>query len=315
MSGAMKSRQSTGSHFGHWRAHHVREAKASLQRLAAMPLATLLTLLVIALALALPASLYLLLDNARSLAAGWSGQAQISLYLRQDLAPTLQTGLQGELARRADIADVRLITPSQALDEFRRLSGYGDVLDQLDSNPLPAVLVVTPADVSPAAVTRLRNGLATLPEVEGADIDLAWVQRLAAILELGQRLLWAMAGALGATVLLVIGNTIRLGIEARKEEVSILSLLGATNSFVRRPFLYTGFWTGLLGGLLACLAVAAFFWWLQGPVQDLARLYQSPFRLQGPSSWDLLTLLVTSALLGILGAWLAVGRHLRAIAP
>lgn len=315
MSGARKSRQNAGSQLAHWRAHHAREAKASLQRLAATPLATLLTLLVIALALALPASLYLLLENARGLAAGWSGQAQISLYLRQDLAPARQSGLHGEVAQRPDVAAARLITPAQALDEFRRLSGYGDVLNLLDSNPLPAVVVVTPADVSPAAVTGLRDSLATLPEVEGADIDLAWVQRLAAILELGQRLLWAVAGALGATVLLVIGNTIRLGIEARKEEVSILSLLGATDAFVRRPFLYTGFWTGLLGGLLACLAVALFFWWLQGPAQELARLYQSPFRLQGPGPATLLALLGSSALLGILGAGLAVGRHLRAMAP
>ncbi|MDF3031597.1 MAG: ftsX [Moraxellaceae bacterium] len=315
MSGAAKSRPDTGSRLAHWRAHHAREARASLLRLAAAPLATLLTLLVIALALALPTSLYLMLDNARSLVSGWGGQAQISLYLRQDLAPARQASLQAELARRPDVAQARLITPSQALDEFRQLSGYGDVLNLLDSNPLPAVIVVTPAEASPGPVTRLRDSLAVLPEVEGADIDLAWVQRLSAILELGQRLLWALAGALGATVLLVIGNTIRLGIEARKEEVSILSLLGATDAFVRRPFLYTGFWTGLLGGLLACLAVTLFFWWLQGPVRELAQLYQSPFHLEGPGLPDLLALLLLSALLGILGAWLAVGRHLRALAP
>ncbi|MFZ5561686.1 MAG: permease-like cell division protein FtsX [Pseudomonadota bacterium] len=315
MSGAEKSRQSLGSRLAHWRAHHGREARASLGRLLATPLATLLTLMVIALALALPASLYLLLDNARGLVAGWSGQAQVSLYLHQDLAAERQRGLQAELARRQDIAQARLITPAQALEEFRQLSGYGDVLNMLDSNPLPAVIVVTPADVGPEAVRRLRDALATLPEVAGADIDLAWLQRLAALLELGQRLLWALGGALGATVLLVIGNTIRLGIEARREEISILSLLGATDAFVRRPFLYSGFWTGLLGGLLACIAMILFFWWLQAPVQELARLYQSPFQLAGPGPLDLLGLLLASALLGILGAWIAVGRHLRALAP
>jgi len=247
--------------------------------------------------------------------AGWSGQAQISLYLHQDLGAERQRGLQAELGRRQDIAQARLITPAQALEEFRQLSGYGDVLNMLDSNPLPAVIVVTPADVGPEAVRRLRDALATLPEVAGADIDLAWLQRLTALLELGQRLLWALAGALGATVLLVIGNTIRLGIEARREEISILSLLGATDAFVRRPFLYSGFWTGLLGGLLACIAVILFFWWLQAPVQELARLYQSPFQLAGPGPLDLLGLLLASALLGILGAWIAVSRHLRALAP
>ncbi|MCC2638992.1 MAG: cell division protein [Moraxellaceae bacterium] len=312
---ASKSRHTLGSRLGHWRAHHAREARASLRRLAAAPLSTLLTLLVVALALALPASLYQLLDNARQLTVGWGGQAQISLYLRMEVpAPRLEP-LRAELAAQADIADARLITPARALDEFRTLSGYGEALDLLDSNPLPAVIVITPADIRPAAVQALRDRLVTLPEAEAADIDLAWVQRLAALLEFGQRLLWALAGALAATVLLVIGNTIRLGIEARKDEVNILGLLGATSAFIRRPFLYTGLWTGLFGGILACVAVAAFFFWLQAPVAELAQLYQSDFRLEGPGASGYLGLLGLSALLGILGAWLAVGRHLRALAP
>lgn len=313
MSSAQKSRQSLGSRLTHWREHHQREARASLQRLGSSPGATLMTLLAVALALSLPASLYLLLGNAQQLTAGWSGQAQISLYLRQDLAPTGQSSLQNALTQRPDVARTRLITPAQALDEFRALSGYGEAIDVLGSNPLPPVIVVTPADVSPPAVKRLRDELAGLAEVDSADIDLAWLQRLAAILEFGKRLLLALAGALAATVLLVIGNTIRLEIEARREEVHILSLLGATNAFVRRPFLYTGFWTGLLGGVLAGLAVTAFFLWLDAPAQELARLYQSAFQLQGPGPLAYLVLLGLSSLLGILGAWLAVGRHLRSL--
>ncbi len=312
---ASKSRHTLASRLGHWRAHHAREARASLRRLAGAPLSTLLTLLVVALALALPASLYQLLDNARQLTVGWGGQAQISLYLRMEIPAHRLEPLRAELAARPDIAEARLITPAHALDEFRALSGYGEALDLLDSNPLPAVIVITPANIRPAAVQALRDSLVTLPEAQAADIDLAWVQRLAALLELGQRLLWALAGALAATVLLVIGNTIRLGIEARKDEVNILGLLGATNAFIRRPFLYSGFWTGLFGGILACVAVAAFFFWLQGPVVELARLYQSDFRLEGPGAGGYLGLLALSALLGILGAWLAVGRHLRALAP
>ena len=312
---ARKSEHTLQSRLAHWRAHHRREARASLARMAATPFATLLTLLVVALALALPASLYQLLGNARSLTAGWGGQAQISVYLRQDVpAPRLEP-LRASLAARADIKTARLITPTAALDEFRALSGYGEALDLLESNPLPAVIVISPADIGPEAVKRLRDSLITLPEAEAADIDLAWVQRLAAMLELGQRLLWALAGALAATVLLVIGNTIRLGIEARKDEISVLALLGATNAFIRRPFLYTGFWTGLFGGLLACLAVAGFFFWLSGPVQELARLYQSPFTLQGPGLAGYAGLLALSALLGVLGATLAVSRHLRQLEP
>lgn len=315
MSGAERSRQNAASTFGHWRAHHARESRDSLRRLAATPLSTLMTLLVVGLALALPTALFTLLGDARQLAGSWDGQAQISVYLHTGLAAADQQQLQAQLGARPDVARVRLVTPAQALDEFRRLSGYGDVLSLLDSNPLPPVLILQPADTTPTAVRRLRDELAARPEVEAADIDLAWVQRLAAILALGQRLLLGLAGALVATVLLVIGNTIRLGFESRREEVRVLKLLGATDAFVRRPFLYAGLWTGLAGGLLACLAVAGFLFWLDGPVTDLARLYGSSFRLGNLPMLTAAGLLAGSALLGILGAWLAVGRLLRAMEP
>lgn len=315
MSGAEKSRQSTATVLAHWRAHHGREARDSFRRLALAPVSTLMTLLVVALALALPASLYMLLGNAERLTSGWEGKAQISLYLHANLSADRQTSLRTQLAGENGVAAARLITPTQALDEFRTLSGYGEVLNLLDSNPLPPVIVVTPRDIHPDAVKALRDRLAGQPEVDGADIDLAWVQRLAAILEFGQRLMLALAGALAATVLLVIGNTIRLSFESRREEVRVLKLLGATDAFVRRPFLYAGFWTGLLGGVLACVTVALLFLWLQGPVAELARLYNSPFTLSGLDAGLLLVLLAASVLLGILGAWLAVGRHLRAMEP
>lgn len=315
MSGAQKSRRSLSATLSHWRAHHVREAGDSLRRLAITPIATLMTLLVVALALSLPASLYLLLDNAERLVGNWDGQAQLSLYLHDNLSAERQTSLRSQLAGRDDVAQARLITPADALEEFRNLSGYGEVLNLLEGNPLPAVIVVTPADISPTAVKRLRDQFAELPEVEGADIDLAWVQRLAAILELGQRLLLALAFALGATVLLVIGNTIRLGFESRRDEVLVLKLLGATDAFVRRPFLYAGLWTGLLGGLLACLAVVLLFLWLAPPSHELASLYGSSFMLSGLNVSTAIGMLASSTLLGTLGAWLAVGRLLRAMEP
>ena len=315
MIGAEKNRQNLASKLAHWRAHHAREAHDSLHRLRDAPWSTLMTLLVVALALALPASLYLLLGNAERLTLGWEGKAQISLYLRGDLPANRQTSLYAQLEHTKGIAHARLITPEQALNEFRQLSNYGEALKLLDSNPLPPVIVVTPADIKPAAVKKLRDSLAALPGVDAADIDLAWVQRLAAILEIGRRLLLALALALGATVLLVIGNTIRLSFESRKEEIQVLNLLGATDAFVRRPFLYTGLWTGLFGGLLACFAVALFFWWLRGPTLELAQLYGSSFVLSGLDIGSFLLLIVSSTLLGILGAWLAVGRHLREMAP
>ncbi|MDI1301456.1 MAG: permease-like cell division protein FtsX [bacterium] len=315
MSGARKSRPTTASILAHWRAHHGREARDSLRRFASTPVSATLTVLVVALALSLPVSLLLLLGNAGRLTTSWDGQAQVSLYLRSDVSTEKQNALQKELGARKEVSRARLITPALALDEFRQLSGYGEALNLLDSNPLPAVIVIQPADIRPDSVKQLRDALAGLPEVEAADIDLAWVQRLAAILKVGQRLLLALAGALAATVLLVIGNTIRLDFESRKEEVQVLKLLGATDAFVRRPFLYSGLWTGLAGGLLACLMVAAFFLWLDGPVSELAKLYSSTFRLNGLNALDVLVLLAASTLLGISGAWLAVNRHLKAMEP
>ncbi|MFP5430701.1 MAG: permease-like cell division protein FtsX [Gammaproteobacteria bacterium] len=312
-SGARKPRQNAATMLAHWRAHHAREASASLKRLLATPIATTMTMLVVALALALPASFSLLLDNARHLVARWDGQAQISLYLRQDLALPAQQALFTRLEARRDIARAKMITPAQALEEFRALSGYGETLNLLNENPLPPVIVVWPSDTGTKAVSGLRDALAARPEVEGADIDLAWVQRLNALLELGERLLLALALALGATVLLVVGNTIRLGFESRRDEVRVLSLLGATDAFVRRPFLYNGLWTGLAGGILASVVVALVFWWLQSPARELATLYQSTFTLQMPGLGTILVLVAGSALLGLAGAWLAVTQLLRAM--
>ncbi|HQV42148.1 MAG: permease-like cell division protein FtsX [Moraxellaceae bacterium] len=311
--GAQKPRQNASTMFAHWRAHHSRESRASLKRLLAAPVATTMTMLVVALALALPASFSLLLDNARHLVARWDGQAQISLYLRQDLPLPAQQELFTRLEARRDIARAKMITPAQALEEFRTLSGYGETLNLLNENPLPPVIVVWPSDTGTKAVSGLRDALAAVPEVEGADIDLAWVQRLNVLLELGERLLLALALALGATVLLVVGNTIRLGFESRRDEVKVLSLLGATNSFIRRPFLYNGLWTGLAGGILATGVVTLVFWWLHVPAETLASLYQSSFALQGPGIGTIIVLVLGSALLGLAGAWLAVTQLLRSM--
>lgn len=313
MKGAFKSHFTIATKLAHWRAHHKREMTASLQRMMASPLSTLLTLMVIALALALPASLYLLLSDAEQLTGRWEGQARISLYLQEATPAAEQSALRTQLSNHTGVAEARLVSPAEALDEFRTLSGYGDVLNMLESNPLPPVIVILPYDTSTKAVEALRNELAKLPAVASADIDLAWVQRLAAILELGRRLMLALALALSSTVLLVIGNTIRLSFESRRDEVQVLRLLGATSAFVRRPFLYTGFWTGLFGGVLACLAVLLFFFWLTPPVQELAQLYNSPFHLGGLSFAAAFSLVITSVLLGITGSWLAVSRLMHAL--
>lgn len=310
-----KQQSSSGSQFTHWRQHHTQEALSSLKRMGKTPVATLLSIMVIAIALALPAGLAKLLSDVRGMVGNWQGNAQISLYLKKDLAPAQQASLQQQVQGKAGVKRVELITPAQALADFKANSGYGEAVDLLGSNPLPAVLVVYPQDSSPKQVETLKTGLGGLDGVDSVELDMAWVERLSAILEVGNRLLVAVSAALALAVLLVVGNTIRLNIESRRDEIRIVKLLGASNAFVRRPFLYMGFWSGLFGGLIALLAIALFIGWLNEPVDELARLYSSKLHLSGLGLGDVISLLAFSTALGLIGAAVAVARHLRQLEP
>jgi len=276
-----------------------------------------MTWLVIGIAMALPTGLFVALGNIEAISGGWDGAAQMSLFIDKSVSEPEAKTLADELRRREDVDEVVFISSEQALAEFQELSGFGDVLQNLDSNPLPSVILVRPGQRGDGAVLseELFNELRDLPQVAEAVLDLQWVQRLYAIMDLGRRLTLALAGLLSLGVLLVIGNTIRLAIEGRRDEIVIVKLVGATNAFVRRPFLYTGLWYGLGGGLTAWIIIGISLLWLRSPVAQLAGLYQSDFDLQGLGVAASLLLWTISAGLGLLGAWLAVGRHLGAIEP
>ena len=293
--------------------HHRASARDAAQRLAGNWVTGLMTVLVIAVALSLPATLYLVLDNVRALAGHVEGQAQVSLFLAMDVDAPAQRALAERISKRPDVARVEVISREAALAEFRAQSGYADVLASLDGNPLPGVLVVLPAAVGEAAV--LRDALAAERGVEIAQLDTAWLQKLAAMLAIGERLAEALAIAFALVVLLVVVNSIRLAIEARREEILVVKLVGATDAFVRRPFLYTGLWFGLAGGLTAALLVALLAWWIAAPVATLVSLYGSSFVLAGLGLAGSLALVGTGTLLGLLGAWIAVARHLREVEP
>jgi len=293
--------------------HHRVSAVDALQRMRRNWLTGLMTVLVIAVALSLPAVLYVVLDNLRALSGHVDGQARISLFLRMDVDERAQRDLAARLAEREGIARVEVITREQALAEFRAQSGYGDLLDALDGNPLPGVVVVQPARVEDAQA--LHEVLAKEPAVELAQLDSAWLQKLAAMLTIGGRMAQALAVAFALAVLLVVVNTIRLAIESRREEILVVKLVGATDAFVRRPFLYSGLWFGLAGGLVAVLLVAGLVLWVEAPVAALVSLYGSSFALAGLGAAGSLALAAAGAGLGLLGAWLAVMRHLREIEP
>jgi len=295
---------------------HAQVLIASLGRLYRNPMSTLMTAAVIGIALALPATLLVALNNLQRLSGGWNGAASISVFLKQTVSDGQAADLASRVGAWAGVGSVRTITRDQALAEFRRLSGFGKALDALDSNPLPAVLVVKPARQNdPAAVQALLLKLRQLPQTSMAQLDLQWVKRLAAIMAIGRRGVLVVAALLGLAVLLVVGNTIRLDIQNRRREIEVAKLIGATDAFIRRPFLYSGAWYGLFGGVAAWLLVSMALWATGGPVQQLALLYQSQFRLIAADAGTVLTLLVGGALLGLLGSWLAVGRHLAAIEP
>ena len=296
---------------------HMQVALNSLGRLYRAPLASLMTAAVIGIALALPAGLYLLTGNLQQLSTRWDGAASLSLFLQHTASELQAQTLRDKLLSWPEIEHIDLISPEQALSEFRELSGFGDALDALEENPLPAVLAVKPAAESTdsESISRLLERLRKLPEIELAQLDLQWVKRFNAIVDIVQRSIWVMATLLGLAVLLITGNTIRLEIQSRREEIEVTKLIGATNAFIRRPFLYSGLWYGAIGALLATLLVELAFLQLATPVGQLAGLYQSGFSLQTLAFSDTLLLLLSGALLGLLGAWLAVGRHMSAIEP
>ncbi|MCU7884442.1 MAG: permease-like cell division protein FtsX [Candidatus Thiodiazotropha sp. (ex Lucinoma annulata)] len=300
-----------------WLQRHAQVALASLGQLTRNHLSSLMTCSVIGIALALPVGLHVMLGNLQSISGTWDSGASISLFLKQQIRDDQAASLAEKLRLHQRIEDVELITREKALAEFQALSGYADALEALDSNPLPALLIIQPkADFTTAETAQLLvRELKLLPEAEIVQLDLQWVRRLQAITVIAQRAVVVLAALLGMAVLLIIGNTIRLEIQNRRTEIEITKLIGATNAFIRRPFLYTGFWYGLFGGIIAWLLVAISITLLSGPIAQLANLYQSAFDLSSLGISTVLTLLLGSALLGLIGSWLAVGRHLSAIEP
>ncbi len=298
-------------------ARHAHALVGSLGRLVRTPFSTALTVLVIALALALPTALRLLVLNAEAATGGFSSAIDLSVYLKSDVPLVKAQQLERSARERAEVAHVELITADKAMDEFRKYSGFGSALDALKDNPLPHVLHVQPRTDSQttAAVESLRRYFMAWPEVDLVQVDTDWVMRFNAILDVLRNLLAIAAVLLGAGVLAVIGNTIRLEILNRRAEIEVTKLVGGSNSFVRRPFLYTGVLYGFTGALLALGIVEVAVTVLGRPIATLAEVYGSHFALQGPPLDDVGVLLATGIVLGWMGAWISAARHLRRIEP
>jgi len=296
-----------------WLSQHAQAFVFSLGQFFKQPGSNLLSAAVIGISLALPAAFYLILDNAQRVLDNWEGGVRISLYLKQDVSGDEALSLAKQLRREDGVKSVRYISPDQALKEYQSASGFNQALDALETNPLPGVLVVTPrlislsSDRGEALLAHL-NGL---PQVDSAQYDSRWVRRLLAIVRILQRGVIVLACLLAVAVLLVVGNTIRLAINNRRIEIEINKLFGATNGFVQRPFLYSGLLHGVAGSLIAWLLTGGALLLLNSPIQHLASLYHSDFRLHGLGARELLLLAGAGGGLGVAGSWLAVQRHIR----
>jgi len=278
--------------------------------------ASLLTALVIGIALALPTGLYVLVQNLESLSQGWQRAVQASLYLESDTTADQGRRLAADIQRRDQVASTRFVSADEGLAEFRKASGFGNALDALADNPLPAVIVVVPKSGLPkAAIGELISALGQLPRVARAELDQAWLSRLYAIVALIERAAWVIGLLLAAAVLFIVGNTIRLDIENRREEIEVMKLLGASDAFIRRPFLYSGFWYGLIGAIFALILLAACFIGLGGPLSELTRSYDGALDIHGLGFAGVFGVLLTGIALGWAGCVITVNRRLAAIEP
>jgi cell division transport system permease protein len=306
-----------GKTFRVWLAQHAQSFISSLGQLHKNPIGNLFSMAVIGISLALPAGFYLVLDNAQRVLENWDGTIQIALYLRPEVTAEQASALHRDLSGHELIEGVTLITKEEALEEYKRFSGFAEALDALEENPLPSMLLIQPRldALSSTEGEGLLLQMGRLPEVENAQYDRQWVKRLLVILHILQRAVIILATLLSIAVLLIIGNTIRLSIINKRTEIEINKLFGATNSFIQRPFLYSGFIYGIAGSLFAWGLLLISLSVMTGPINQLASLYNSDFQLQGLNLKEVCVLIASGGGLGLLGSWIAVGRHIRAVEP
>jgi len=273
-------------------------------------------ILVIAVTLAIPAAANLLIKNALSISSGWDNALDFSIYLHRGISASDAQDLAQLIAQRADVAAVDFVSAGEALEQFKQQSGFGEALDHLSENPLPHTLIVRPGPSnSVQSMILLQEELGNLPEADIVQVDTEWVQRFHAILDIVRQAIVIGAALLGVAIIVIIGNTIRLDIQSRHEEIEVTKLIGASNAFVRRPFLWSGFWYGLFGSLLALALVQYGLFLLEQPIARLAGLYQSSITVLTLTGGEILSLLGIGVALGLIGSWFAATRHMRRIEP
>ena len=298
-----------------WLAQHLRVLLFTLRRLLATPVASLLNILVIGIALSLPLGMYVLLMNAQGLVEQATGKPQISVFLSMGASEDDIARIGRQLKQHEAVDHAEFVPRNQALEQLKHSTGLADVVGGLTQNPLPDAYIVYPKKNDVQVLEGLRDELQKWPRIEHVQLDSAWARKLEALLKFGRLAVVMLAVLLSFALVAVTFNTIRLQILTQRDEIEVSKLIGATNSFIRRPFLYFGLLQGLLGGLAAWLIIMAGLFLLNASLSELAQLYASSFILRPPSASDSLALLCFSAYLGWLGAWLSMAQHLWQVEP
>jgi cell division transport system permease protein len=296
---------------------HLRQAVNSLGELWRSPFASMMTIGVLAFSITLPSTLYVLVKNTEQISQQWEQASEISLFLQEGVSEADAQQLLTRLRLWPEIAEVVYISADSALEEFQSLSGLGDALNYLEKNPLPAVVLVVPTSkhASPTSAGILLDKLRKEREVEIGKLDIEWLERLYALIGIAKDLVSLLAVLLFFAVVLIIGNTIRLNILNKRDEIVVMKLVGATDAFIQRPFLYTGFWFGFLGGIMGWVTVLIILLWVDYSMQDFMEKYQVDFDLTDMGLSTLVVMLMVSVSLGIAGSLLSVQRHVKDIEP
>lgn len=311
------ARRRQESHISRFLQLHRLSLVTSLIRLMRAPFASAMAVTVMAIAIALAGSFYVLVNNAQQLVSTLQTGKQISLFLHEHISDQQAGSLVQEVRANVMVEKVTLISKQQALAEFKQYSGFGEALNALETNPLPSVLQVTPKDsmAAPSQLTKLVKQLQTLQAVDFAQMDMAWVTRLQSIMQIASRVVMLLSGLLALAVVFITGNTIRSELQTRRDEVVVTKLVGGTNAFICRPFLYAGFWYGFISGVLAWCIIAFMLLMIQAPVEQLSMLYQSQFQLHFMGMGESIMLIFTAAGLGVIGAFAVASHQLRLLKP
>jgi len=296
---------------------HIQAFRISLSHLSVSMLASIMTFLVLGIALALPMGLKVMLQNMSVVTSNLNASAQISIYLKRNISSRTLNSLRQKLSSDTSIAHFYYVSPKKGLKEFQQNMGENQLLSQFKENPLPGLFVITPKTQVKDSfqLAKLMDRFNRLSGVDKAQLDMIWLQRLNAMLSLAHQFLFAIMLIFAIGVILVIGNTIRLTTQNHKEEILVIKLIGGSNSFIRRPFLYDGIIFGFVGAIMAWLMIDFTLWWLQGPVSKLATLYHSHFELSGMGLKTTFYLIIAGILLGYVGSWSAVSKHINEIEP